>query len=427
MRKILFLTVLIIAGACKKSVSDVEVFKQIAQLHQLAKEADYFNLQENFEKHKNIVSKTDSLYFEGILAGAFNKPEASNKAIEAFFKIHKIHPKDSLALKLLETKLINQINLFEYESALKTNDTLQKLYAPQLAFDKLEDLKNTYALLKSLENTPKQEFEISEDAELPIIKDKAGISNLEVIFGDKKVNFVFDTGANFSVIQKSLAEAMGLTIIQSKFMVNTASGRKVNSDLALAEKIVIGPITMRNVVFLVFEDVDLTFPPIDYEIKGILGFPVTRAFKEIRITKDSLFIPKDATDYKLHNIAFDGLIPIVKVDYKGEALPFHFDTGAQTTTLYSKFHERYKTEIESKYSKTNLNLGGASGQYVLDGFVLDSVDLSIGDSKAQLKNIQLFPERISNMDVQYGNLGQDFIQEFGTMIISFKSASLLFR
>src|SRR5690606_38892242 len=160
-------------------------------------------------------------------------------------------------------------------------------YEPQFAFDKLDDLKNTYALLKSLENTPKQEFEISEDAEFPIKKDKAGLTNLEVTFGDKKVDFVFDTGANFSVIQKSVAEAMGLQIIQSKFMVNTASGRKVNSDLALAEKLEIGPITLRDVVFLIFEDEDLTFPPIDYEMKGILGFPITRAFEEIRISKES--------------------------------------------------------------------------------------------------------------------------------------------
>lgn len=427
MKKILFLMVLVIAGACKQSGTDEGVSKQIAQLHKLANDADYFNLYESFEAHKNIVPKTDSLYFEGILAAAFNQTEASNKAIEAFFAFHKIQYKDSLAIKLLETKLINEINLFEYKNALQTNDTLQKLYEPQFAFDKLDDLKNTYALLKSLENTPKQEFEIAEDAEFPIKKDKAGLSNLEVAFGDKKVDFVFDTGANFSVIQKSVAEAMGLQIIKSKFMVNTASGRKVNSDLALAERLEIGPITLRNVVFLIFEDEDLTFPPIDYEMKGILGFPITRAFEEIRISKESLFIPKDPTDYKLRNLAFDGLIPVVKVDYKADALPFHFNPGAQTTSLYSKFYERYKTEIEAKYSKTNLSLGGPQGQSIIEGYVLDSVDFSVGDSNAQLKNIKLFPVKIGSTDVQFGNLGQDYIQQFGTMIISFKSASILFR
>lgn len=425
MKKIFILTFLIITAACKQSGTDKEVSKQIAQLHQWVKEADYFSLQENFGKNKNIVSKTDSLYFEALLAGAYNQPEASNKAIEAFFKIHKIKYKDSLSIKLLETKLVNQINLFEYKNALITNDTLQKLYAPQFAFEKLEDLKNSFNLLSSLENTPKQEIEISTDAELPIIKDKAGLSNLEVTFGEKKVEFVFDTGANFSVIQKSVAEEMGLKIIRSRFLVNNAAGRKVNTNLAVAERLEIGPIILRNVVFLIFEDADLTFPPMDYEMKGILGFPITRAFEEIHITKESLFIPKEPVDYNLHNLVFDGLIPLVKVEYKGDALPFHFDAGVQTTSLYSRFFERYKTEIEANYSKTNLNVAGA--QYTIRGYMLDSVDLSVGGSKVSMKNLQLFPERISNTDVQYGNLGQDYIKEFETMIISFKSASLLFR
>src|SRR5690554_246908 len=425
MKKLFFLTFLIIAVACKQSGTDEESSKQIAQLHQWAIQADFFNLQENFNKHKNTVSKTDSLYFEALLAGAYNQPEASNKAIEEFFKIHKITYKDSLSIKLLETKLVNQINLFEYKNAIITSDTLQKLYAPQFEFDKLEDLRNSFYLLKSLENTPKQEIEISADAELPIIKDKAGLSNLEVTFGEKKINFVFNTGANFSVIQKSVAEEMGLKIIQSKFMTDNAAGRKVNTNLALAERLEIGPIILRNVVFLMFDDADLTFPPIDYEMKGILGFPVTRAFEEIRIAKDSLFIPQEAVDYNLYNLAFDGLIPLVKVEYKGDALPFQFDTGAQTTTLYSKFFERYKSEIEANYAKTNLSVAG--GQYTIGGYLLDSVDLTVGDSKVSMKDVQLFPERISATDVQYGNLGQDYIKEFETMIISFKSASLLFR
>lgn len=425
MKKLFFLTFLITAMACKQSGTDNESSHPKEELHKWAKEADFFNLQKNFNELKSSIPKEDSLYFEALLAGAYNQPETSNKAIDAFFEIHKITIKDSLAIKLLETKLVNQINLFEYQNALRTNDTLQKLYAPQFEFDKLEDLRNSYHFLKSLENTPVQEIEITSDASLPITKDKAGLPNLEVTFGAKKKNFVFNTGANFSVIQRSVAEELGLKIISSNFMTANAAGRKVNTHLAVADSMSIGPIVLRNVVFLVFKDADLTFPPIDYEMKGILGFPIIRAFEEIRITKDSVFVPEKAVDYKLYNLAFDGLIPLAKVEYKGDALPFQFETGSATTTLYAKFYERYKTDIEANYPKTNLSVPG--GQYTIGGYLLDAVDLTVGGSTVNMKDVQLFPERISAADLQYGNLGQDFINKFETMIISFKSASLLFR
>ena len=425
MKKLFFLTFLIIVIGCDQSRTGEESSYENTKLHQMAKQADFFNLQKEFDVHKNKISATDSLYFEALLAGAYNQPEASNKAIEAFFKIHKIAYKDSLSIRLLETKLINQINLFEYQNALITTDTLQKLYARQFEFDKLQDLKNSFFLLKSLEHTPKQEIEISADANLPIIKDKAGLSNLAVTIGEKQINLVFNTGANFSVIRESVAEEMGLKIIQSDFWTSNPAGKKVKTNLAVAERLEIGPIVLQNVVFLIFNDIDLTFPAIDYEMKGILGFPITRALEEIRMTKDSLFIPKEAIDYNLYNLAFDGLLPLVKVEYKGDALPFRFDSGVQMTTLFSKFFERYKTDIEANYTKTNLNVPG--GEYTLAGYVLDSVNFKVGESIVSLKNVPLFSEQIGATDVHYGNLGPDFINEFDTMIISFKSASILFR
>jgi hypothetical protein len=55
------------------------------------------------------------------------------------------------------------------------------------------------------------------------------------------------------------------------------------------------------------------------------------------------------------------------------------------------------------------------------------VKLAVGKAEATLKSTRLFPEKIGVTDNLHGNLGQDFIGQFNTMIISFKYASILFR
>ncbi|WP_417875249.1 hypothetical protein, partial [Xanthomarina gelatinilytica] len=61
------------------------------------------------------------------------------------------------------------------------------------------------------------------------------------------------------------------------------------------------------------------------------------------------------------------------------------------------------------------------------GYILKDVKLAVGKAEATLKSTRLFPEKIGVTDNLHGNLGQDFIGQFNTMIISFKSASILFR
>lgn len=427
MKKLCLLTLLLLFVSCNQDSKKVVADRKFKALNALVTDLDYFTLQEEFKNSKGQLHKRDSLYFEAILANAFNNPEKSNEAIDAFFKTQKEEANDSLAEKMLTTKLINHIYRAEYKEALNINETLQQQYARFLDSTKREDLKNTHKIWKALVNTPPQEVRIASDIALPILKDKAGLSTLATKIGNTTTAFVFDTGANFSVIQRSVAEILGMTVIPAQFDVDAATGLKVKSDLAVADKLELGDITLKHVVFLVFDDKDLSFPTIDYEIKGIIGFPVIRALQEIQLTKDMLYVPQKPTNYHLNNLAYDEYMPIVKASYKGDALRLNFDTGAQTTSLYSKFYNKYRTDIDANYTKTKLSTGGAGGHVSSEGYVLNNIKFSIGKAEATIDNIQLFPEKIGVTDNLHGNLGQDYIQQFNVMIISFKSASILFR
>ena len=126
-----------------------------------------------------------------------------------------------------------------------------------------------------------------------------------------------------------------------------STGLEVNCDIAIADELIIGEITCKNVVFLVLNDEDLSFPQIDYYPNGAIGFPVIEALDEIRIDKDNnIFVPQNPVEYTFNNFALDGLMPIIACEYEGDTLSFHFDTGATSTSLYSQFYKDYKEEIE---------------------------------------------------------------------------------
>lgn len=427
MKKICLLFIVVIVVGCNQNLKKEKSANHFRALDSLVTDLDYFKLQEEFQIHKNKLSISDSLYFEAILANAFNNPEKSNEAIDAFFEAEKGKANDSLQEKMLVTKLTNHIYSFQYEKALKINETLQKQYAIFLDSTEMEDLKNTHKIWQALANVPPQEVKIAKDVALPILKDKAGLSTIATKIGNTTTHFVFDTGANFSVIQRSVAENLGMKLLSAQFDVDAATGLKVKSDLAVADTLHLGEITITNVIFLVFDDKDLSFPTIDYQIKGIIGFPVIKALEEIQLTRDTLYVPQNPKEYNLNNLAYDEFMPIVKANYKGEPLLFNFDTGASATSLYSKFYGKYQTAIDSNYTKTNFTSGGAGGHTSFEGYLLNDIKLSVGNSEAVLNNIQLHTEKIGTTDKLHGNLGQDFIKQFDTMIISFKYSSLLFQ
>ncbi|MEL0456963.1 retropepsin-like aspartic protease [Flavobacteriaceae bacterium SZ-1-7] len=428
--KKLFLLLLILSMACKNpSVEKVSNPETLTLLDSLIETQNYFKLKESFYAQKDNLSKDHKLYYQAIVYNVFNKLSESNAVIDELLSPSKTKLSDTVLNTLYNTKLLNHVNLYEYGEAAMASKYIQENFLQLNDSSDIENLKNEINIWSFLKNIPKQEIVKSADVSFPMVKDKVGLFNVDVSMNDKTMNFIFDTGANISVIKKSLVEELGLTFIESNFYVTAFTGQRVDSDLAIANELMIGDLMFKNVVFLVLNDADVSFPQIDYYINGIIGFPVIEAMDEIRISKnDTISIPKIPIDYNKNNFALDGLTPIIAVTYQKDTLSFGFDTGARQTALYEPFYEKYKTEIEEKYTPTTFQSASAGGTIEFEGFVLDSVTLSVGESSATLKDLRLHINNIgTDVNHFHGNFGQDFIKQFDEMIISFKYSSVLFK
>ncbi len=426
------LSILIVAtflAGCGQSMSKVSNPKVLNMLEFLVEVSDFFKLKNTYNQHIDQLSETHKLYYSALISNVFNKAEESNLAIGELLEKHKDSLTDTMRNELYNTKLLNHVNLYEYSEAAKASEIILNNFATLNDSSELESLQNEIKIWKALKDVPRQEIVKTADTSIPMTKDKVGLFNIDVSFGDSTKNLLFDTGANFSVMVRSLAKKLNLKIIEADFYVTAATGLRVKSDIAIAPELNIGGITFKNVFFLVLDDKDLSFPQIDYYINGAIGFPVIEAMDEIRVSKDNeIFVPQNPVEYSYNNFALNGLMPIIAAEYNGDTLRFDFDTGATTTSLYPQFYKDYKSQIEHNFEKEKFTAGSGGGVLEFEGYVIDKINLKVADSEAQLDSIRLHIEDIGSTESNFhGNFGQDYIKQFDEMIISFKYASVTFN
>ena len=89
--------------------------------------------------------------------------------------------------------------------------------------------------------------------------------------------------------------------------------------------------------------------------------------------------------------------------------------------------QKHKKTITSKYKEKSLSFGGAGGSVTKNGYEIH-FEVPIGDQVIHLDDVMLFSEQIKeNGDHYYGNIGQDLIKKFDTMILNFKSMFIQFK
>ena len=391
------------------------------KLYQLIESKDFFSALELFMINKTDFSAEEQVFMLAILDNAFNKPIASNKKIALLNKSSEVLP-DTLQLKIQRIQEDNFVKLKDYAGAKRTTQKILQEFDPLLSTEVRDDLRNNLKIWSALEHIGPQRIEINSDTRLKMTKDKAGLKNLKLTINSDTASFIFDTGANLSTVSESVAKRLHMEIIRAAIDVDAITGISIKADLAVCKQLKLGHINISDVIFLVFPDSALYIPQINYQINGILGFPVIEALQEVQLTQDDFFIvPKTPTVPKRpSNLAIDGLTPLIAIDGKH----YTFDTGAEKTILYAPFYETYKQQIEKQDIPTKVAMGGAGGKVEYDGFVIQHT-FHIGDKSILIKNISLLKSKIKNETV-YGNIGQDIIRQFSKMTLNFKDMFIHF-
>ena len=377
----------------------------------------YFDLKRHFDKHKDQLPDSKRLFLQGQLQAVFNQRLASNKSLDQLLTEHEQELSTMERLLLLEIAAINSLFLYDYAEAY--THTLQLLSMQEVVDQKRKEHENNLINYQALRDAAPQTIEI-EPSELSILKDQAGLSRIPISINKVEEHVIFDTGANFSVITDSLAEKVGLRIIDTSFKVNSITGLKIDSKLGIAENVSIGNNRLENVIFLVFPEHSLSFPQIDYTIDAILGFPVINALQEIQLIRGEEFrVTSNTTSDRPSNMAMDFLTPLIEVVEDGRSLPFTFDTGANTTTLYSEYFKLREQSILSQGTRDTIMVGGAGGAKEVAIHVYP-FSAQIGQATFSLDSTAVYEQDLQAAAGIYGNLGQDILGQFDTLSLNFR-------
>jgi hypothetical protein len=370
----------------------------------------------------------DLLLYRATIDNVFNKPEESNRFITILLKEYPKYFNDTTVKELYYMRSANAYRLQDYKSAYYDDSIIVTNYRHVCDSSEIETRKDDMSIFRSMMDAPRMEINIPENSKVPIKRDKAGLQNVPVMLQKDSVDFVFDTGAAFSVIMESVAKKYGVQMIAGKVRTGTSTSKTVEGQMGLLT-MKIGTIELQNVAFLVLPDSLLTFAKGQYVITGVIGFPVMYAFTEFTITENNyLTVSQQHQETSDKNFAVDGQYIIIRVTAHNDTLPFIFDSGNQTTCLSSSYFNKYKDEIIGTCKKMKVETGGAGGIDTTEAYILDSLAIAAGNSRCTLDSLRIYPTDLSGYDMKYvyGNFGQNYVSKFSEMRINFASMNIEF-
>lgn len=387
----------------------------------LRRARDYFTLRNHLAKDRDPTSPS-ALFARALVQHAFNASAASNATIGALLDVATLP--DSLAIEVRRIRMANDLRLFEYAAGLATADTLLA-NAGRLDSATLRDVQNTQRVFRALAGTEPQTVEIRGPTRLRLEHGRAPVH-----VNDSLRSYAFDTGANLSTIMRSEAIALGMRVLPAGIDLGTSTNRRVTADLAVADRLAIGAVHYRHVVFLVLDDSLLTFPG-GFRIPGLIGFPVIEQMGEIQFSRDGeLVVPGTAPRRAQRNMAFDELTPLVRVRWRNAPLLCRLDTGAGTTNFYEPFYRRFQMGIDSTTQRAIRRIGGAGGIQEMPVRVLSPVRLALGDTVATLDSADVVLRSIvpaASENYLDCNIGRDILNTFSRYVLNFRDMAFLLR
>jgi aspartyl protease len=247
---------------------------------------------------------------------------------------------------------------------------------------------------------------------------------------DVDSTLAFDTGANYSVIDRTTARTHHVRILDDTIDVETITGKTKAVHIGVIPSLRIGAVTISNVIALVMEDADLDIPEARFHLTGLIGFPPLIAAGDATLFPDGrivLYRRRGPVNRAHANLALQGVQPLLEVTAGTHNFVMSLDTGAGATFLYRGFLER-APELLRDARADSIAFGGVGNLARLTSISLSNVALRIAGTDVLVPKITALETRTSTASTYLdGNLGRDVLTRLGIVTLDFSSMRLIVR
>jgi predicted aspartyl protease len=275
-----------------------------------------------------------------------------------------------------------------------------------------------------MRDAPAQQIAWHGQVRLKSIPNAIGTRNVVLTANGLRERWLIDTGANQNVVTRGFLKRLGLTTLPGTAPVRSGlTGLESSIQAAILPTLALGGATLTDVPLLVIDDKNLRIGPDGraYQIHAVLGYPTFRALGTVTFTASGQFVAGDTEKPSTAStpLFMRGLTPVVEGLVDGHRLLFTLDTGANITTLSSRYFELFKTKSNT-WTKVSGETGGAGGTVQQTFFSQPSLEVAAGSGSATLSDVSILSERTNAaIDILFGNLGQDFVDGFERVTIDF--------
>lgn len=375
------------------------------------------------QRDRRTVSVAELSYFRGVLANRQNQSAESIRLLGPVSS-HLDPVGDSARLRVvLETLADDYTKTYRYAAAAGALQRLDRLGAASMSARDREDVRNELAVRSLLRGAPAQRVLDAQPFAVPLRRDTLGLMEVPVRVGADSAWWILDTGANFSTVTESTARRLGLTVSRGAAKVKGITGTYSPLHVAIVPEVRLGTVRVRNVAVLVLADSALFIPQVPFQITAILGYPVLEALDRIAVGTNRLQVMPDPRGVPSgsSNLFLDALQPVIAVTVDDSTGLYHFDSGADASTLGVHFCRAYPQRVAGLASH-GITIGGAGGSHEYGGYTLTQLPITVGGMTSTLDSVSVFRDSTTAaFEPYYGNLGQDFVAPFGGFTIDFRA------
>lgn len=357
-------------------------------------------------------------FYVGAVAGAFNDFRQAEKYLQDFIESAPQSEQASEARGLLT---------YLYQRAGRYRLALSQIEEMLKAEPDNKGLKSARTFFSDLSRYPEQSVTRRRYSRISYTT-RGGNLFIPLSVNGKPANFIVDTGANFSAMSESEAKRLGLMIHQGSVESTDATGGQVALRIAVANRLAVGNVRLRNVVFLVARDDQQPFVDLPPGERGIIGLPVLLAFQTLRWNADRAFelgFRSAGRDIRKANLCFEGATPVTEAEFRRQKINLALDTGASRTDLWPVFATEFASVISESGKKESKRLSGVGQSVEVAAITLPELTLRVGGLDKVLRPAHVLLEQTDPDSRWYhGRLGLDVLRQARFVSLDFKSMTL---
>lgn len=412
MLKKIFITLVLSLAGIAVSAQNPEEYDQ-RMLQYINREA-WFEAKALYDDHGNDLTEVVRLISASFLDTYFNQPaDGVAHTGELLQKYGEQLGGQCVLYRMLMAKNLAFLRDYARMDSVLTHMLVHD--SPYLDDGSRQALKASREQCRMMARLPQPEMidrsDTANGATVPLETDD-NLFYLDVGFCGKSMKTLLDTGAEYTAMDQSLADELGVRILRDSLQTSRSSHVK----MGLVDSLQIGSITLKNEICYVFPDGFGAHPDSDIaKIRALLGISTLKRLRNAAIDtehKTITFCSGERPNRNAVNFMLKDNVPYIRLTLNGIPATMYWDTGMSACPqLSGKFYANHASsfpELSPVRKGLHATVGGVTeyDYYEIKDITVQtpSSPLIIPELRVVFDVDRLNPAGITTYDGQMGNL-----------------------